>query len=286
MKKVLVVGKNSYVGQELNKWITNKYSSQIKLDLVGSKNGEWETIEFSKYDSIIHVAGIAHIREKKSNENIYKEINTNLAESVAKKAKKAGVKQFVFLSSMSVYGLTTGVITRNTKAIPNSYYGKSKLEAEHKIKNLVDDNFTLAIVRPPMIYGLGCKGNYQKISKMSKITPFFPKVNNSRSMLHIYNLTELLSIIILNQKSGYFFPQNKEYVDVGDLVITIGEIHFHKIYLIRGLKKIINNIRLNVFEKVFGNLIYEKEMSLLDEDYHVIDYYNSVVISEKQSKLN
>ncbi len=105
-------------------------------------------------------------------------------------------------------------------------------------------------------------------------------------MLHIYNLTELLSIIILNQKSGYFFPQNKEYVDVGDLVITIGEIHFHKIYLIRGLKKIINNIRLNVFEKVFGNLIYEKEMSLLDEDYHVIDYYNSVVISEKQSKLN
>lgn len=286
MKKVLVVGKNSYVGQELKKWIANKYSSQIKLDLVGSKNREWETIEFSKYDSIIHVAGIAHIREKKSNENIYKEINTNLAESVAEKAKKAGVKQFVFLSSMSVYGLTTGVITINTVAIPNSYYGKSKLEAERKIKNLVDDNFALAIVRPPMIYGLGCKGNYQKISKLSKVTPFFPKVNNSRSMLHIYNLTELLSIIILKQKSGYFFPQNKEYVDVGDLVVTIGEIHRHKIYLIRGLKKIINNIRLKVFEKVFGNLVYEKEMSLLDEDYHVIDYYNSVVVSEQQSKLN
>ena len=160
---------------------------------------------FSGYDSVFHVAGIAHIKETIKNRDLYFSVNRDLAYEVAKKAKEDGVRQFVFLSTMSVYGLNTGIIDNNTPEAPKNAYGRSKLEAEKLIRELEAANFQVAIIRPPMVYGKGAKGNYQRLSKFAQKSPIFPDYNNQRSMLYIDNLCEFVRLIIIHVSTGIFF---------------------------------------------------------------------------------
>src|SRR5699024_10788005 len=160
MKKVLITGVNSYVGNSLETWL-QQYPEEYKVDKISVRHDDWKEKDFSQYDSIVHVAGIAHQKETKKNRDLYYRINRDLAIDLANKSKKDGVKHFVFLSTMSVYGIEEGVITEDTPLIPKTHYGISKKEAEESIASLEDENFKVAILRPPMIYGKGCPGNYQ-----------------------------------------------------------------------------------------------------------------------------
>ena len=160
MKKILITGANSYIGMCFERYMKNydEYTTET-LDMI---NPQWEKKDFSSFDTIYHVAGIAHRKETEENAQLYYDVNRDLTIRVAEKAKKEGVKHFVFLSSMSVYGVEEGVITRETPPAPKSNYGKSKIQAEEKLNELADENFKVAIMRPPMVYGDGCKGNYQQ----------------------------------------------------------------------------------------------------------------------------
>src|SRR5699024_1194219 len=130
------------------------------------RDDKWKEIDLSVYDSILHVAGIAHQKETNENSSLYYDVNRDLAIEMAEKAKKKNVKQFIFLSTMSVYGVETGVIDENTRLNPKTHYGKSKKAAEDSIQKLETDEFKVAIVRPPMIYGKDCPGNYQRLRKI------------------------------------------------------------------------------------------------------------------------
>src|SRR5690625_4786973 len=162
MKKILITGVNSYVGNSLADWL-GKEPENYSIDKISMRDGTWKEKDFSIYDVVVHVAGIAHQKETKKNQKLYFEINRDLACEIAKKSKAECVGYFVFLSSMSVYGLDEGVIDEKTQLNPKSNYGKSKFQAEKKISALADTTFKLAIIRPPMIYGKGCKGNYKKL---------------------------------------------------------------------------------------------------------------------------
>src|SRR5690606_19975052 len=116
------------------------------VETLDMKDSNWINFDFSKFDVVFHVAGIAHIKETKKNRDLYYKINRDLAVETAIKAKESGVKQFIFMSSMSVYGKITGVITKNTVPQPKTYYGKSKLESEMLIKNLTSNNFNISII--------------------------------------------------------------------------------------------------------------------------------------------
>ena len=218
MKKILITGANSYIGMAVEKWL-NRENDKYIVDTVDMIDGTWREKNFTEYDVVYHVAGLAHADVGKVSEErkaFYYKINTDLAVETAKKAKDDGVKQFVFMSSMIIYGESGGfgqqkVITRDTKPSPANFYGDSKWQADQKIQMLMDDTFKVAIVRPPMIYGKGSKGNYPTLAKMAKKLPIFPKVDNQRSMLHIDNLCEFIRLIIENEDSGVFFPQNAEY---------------------------------------------------------------------------
>lgn len=261
MKKILIIGKNSYIGKSLENWL-RIYPDKYYLDTISLRNDNWKQKDFSKYDVVFHAAGIAHIKETEANADLYYKVNRDLTFQVAKKAKFEGVKQFIFLSSMSVYGIEKGVIDSKSPLTPNSNYGKSKLQAEELIKSLEDDiNFKVAILRPPMIYGKGCKGNYPRLAKLAVKIPFFPDIDNKRSMIYIDNLSEYVRLIIDNCESGLFFPQNNEYVNTTNMVKLVAHAHGKKIRTIKlfnFLIKIINNSTLN---KVFGDLIYEKNLS-------------------------
>lgn len=159
MKRILITGANSYIGTSFEKWLS-QWPDKYTVDTIDMIDGKWRKESFAGYDVVFHVAGIAHIRETKKNRDLYYKVNRDLAYETAKKAKAEGVNQFIFISSMSVYGVDNGVINKNTPLNPKSNYGKSKLQAEKLIKPLCDDNFKVAILRPPMVYGKGCKGNY------------------------------------------------------------------------------------------------------------------------------
>ena len=213
MKRILITGAESYIGTSFDRYLKEKYPGQYEVDTVDMVDGSWRKKSFSGYDSVFHVAGIAHRKETEKNAELYYKVNRDLAADCAAKAKNDGVKQFVFLSSMSVYGLNSGYIGSATLPNPKTNYGKSKLQAEIALKKSEAADFAVAVLRPPMIYGKGCRGNYNTLKKIALKSPFFPNIDNKRSMLYIENLCGFVRALIDNRDRGLFFPQNKEYVN-------------------------------------------------------------------------
>lgn len=258
MKKILITGANSYIGVSFEKYM-QKYSGEYQIDTLDMLDNAWRDKDFSEYDTVYHVAGIAHRKETEENKHLYYEVNRNLAVETAKKAKAFGVRQFIFLSSMSVYGMDTGIITKETLPVPKSNYGKSKLQAEEQLHMIKDDNFIVTIIRPPMVYGKNCKGNFQSIIKLVKKLPVFPKVKNKRSMIYIDNLSSFVKMCIDKELSGLYFPQNRQYVQTTDMAKIIADKIGKKLYMsfLLGLGIKICMPFLLIVQKGFGSLIYK-----------------------------
>lgn len=284
MKRVLITGVNSYVGNSLADWL-GQYPEEYEVDKISVRGGDWKEYDFSSYDSIVHVAGIAHVSRDPKMQELYYRVNRDLTIALAEKAKKEQVPQFIFLSSIIVYGENIeneGIIDANTIPKPSNFYGNSKLQAEQGIEGLQDGNFNVVIVRPPMIYGKGSKGNYPKLAKLSQISPVFPYVENKRSMLHIDNLSEFLKLMIDNEEQGLYFPQNKEYVQTSNLVKTIAEVHGKKIHLIRTGRFVLDLLRKRqgIVNKVFGDLVYELGMSRYKNHYQINNFKETISKTE------
>jgi len=288
MKRILITGKDSYIGTSLEKWLQRNPES-YQVDTIDMKDETWKEKDFSLYDVVFHVAGIAHVSTDPKMQDLYYKVNRDLTIETAKKAKTEGVKQFIFMSSIIVYGdgsKDLQVITRETQPNPSNFYGDSKLQAEEGIHPLEDEQFKVVILRPPMIYGKGSKGNYPKLAKLAKKTPIFPDIDNQRSMLHIDNLTEFLRLMIDNEESGLFYPQNKEYVKTSEMVRTIAEVHGKKLRLVRFFNPIIKPFinRVSIVNKVFGNLVYEQTISTYKKDsYHTRELRESIKLTELES---
>ena len=212
---------------------------------------------FEGVDAIFCVAGIAHIKETAENRHLYFDVNRDLVVEIAKNAKKAGVKQFILLSSMSVYGLEVGRITKETEPHPVTAYGQSKMEADEEIKKITDVDFKFCCLRPPMVYGKNCTGNYQALRKFALKSPIFPDYQNQRSMIYIGNLCEFVKVCIEEKKYGLFFPQNAEYTNTTEMVKAIAEEHGKKIRLTKALNWALKIAPADVIKKVFGSLAYE-----------------------------
>lgn len=294
MKRVLITGANSYIGTNFEKWISANGIDFITetIDMVGK---EWKDRSFKGFDSVFHVAGIAHADVGKVSEEqkaLYYRVNTDLAIECAKKAKDDGVNQFVYMSSIIVYGECKGigetyVIDRNTPVSPANFYGDSKVKAERGLKELQNDYFHVAILRPPMIYGKNAKGNYRLLAKLARRCPFFPKIKNQRSMLYIENLCKFVSLVISNNESGTFFPQNKQYVCTSEMVQQIARAHGKNIQLVSFLNPVLYFLGKkkvgigSLINKAFGNMVYVQEMSIYSEDYNDYSYEESIFFTER-----
>lgn len=280
MKRVLITGENSYIGTSLENWLM-KEPTKYRVDTIDIKDRSWKEKDFNSYDVVFHVAGIAHIKESDDNQNLYYKVNRDLAYDTALKAKKDGAKQFIFLSSMSVYGVENGIIDENTPLKPNSAYGKSKLEAEELINKLQNGSFTVATLRPPMVYGKGCRGNYPKLSRLAFKVPIFPNIDNKRSMIYIDNLSEFVKQLIDNGSTGLFFPQNAEYVNTSEMVRLIADMHGKKVRMTKLFNPILRLININIVNKVFGDLVYEMGLSEFENNYRVCEFRESIKATEE-----
>lgn len=257
LKKVLITGANSYIGDSVRAYLM-QYPDSYYVTVKDTIDWEPKITDFTGFDVVFNVAGIAHIKETKKNRHLYYDINRDLVIKIAKTAKKAGVKQFILLSSMSVYGVTIGKISKTTPVKPADAYGRSKVQADIIIGKLEDDSFKFACLRPPMVYGRGCKGNYQKLRLFALKSPIFPNYKNYRSMVYIGNLCEFVKEIIDSHKSGIFFPQNDRYMNTSNMVRLIAKYHKKKIALTKLFNWAIKLIPGNIIKKVFGDLVYER----------------------------
>lgn len=292
MKKVLITGADSYIGTSFENYIKANYSKDFEIDTVDMRGDSWRGKSFCGYDAVFHVAGIAHSDSGKisdEKEKLYRSVNTDLTVETAQKAKADGVKQFIFMSSAIVYGKSAGIgknkiITRDTPAAPENAYGDSKLQAENGIKPLADENFKICILRPPMIYGKGCKGNYQTLRKLALKLKFFPYVKNGRSMLYIENLCEFVRLMIENGENGTFFPQNDEYSNTSEMVKLIAAAHGRKLHLVKGFGWVLKFLGLftGLVRKAFGSLTYDKETGKYKQDYIVAGFNESIGRTESE----
>ena len=288
MIKILITGANSYIGTSLEKWLA-RYSDKYIVETIDMIGDSWKEKAFSGFDVVFHVAGIAHVSSAPKKKELYYRVNRDLTIETAKKAKKAGVKQFIFMSSIIIYGesgkIGQGkVIDRDTIPEPKDFYGDSKLQAEKGLKALETDNFKIVILRPPMIYGKGSKGNYPKLAKAARILPIFPEIENERSMLHIDNLCEFIKLMIDNEESGLFFPQNKEYVKTSEMVKLIAEMYGKKIRLVKNFNSVLKlmGLKVGLINKVFGNLVYEESVSDYNRvNYQIRDLKDSIIATER-----
>jgi UDP-glucose 4-epimerase len=246
-----------------------------EVDTVDMVNGEWREKSFSGHDAIFHVAGLAHADITNVSEDVKKKyyaINCDMAIETAKKAKAEGVRQFIFMSSMSVYGESAPVgkqriVHADTPTSPANFYGDSKVQAEKGLLELNDADFKVVILRPPMVYGKGSKGNFPTLEKFAKTLPIFPSINNERSMIFINNLCEFVHLAIEREVSGIFYPQNEEYVTTSKMVEKIAAEHHKRIWVTPIFNWAIYLISRThgqygkMCNKAFGSLVYEKDLS-------------------------
>jgi len=273
VKKILITGKNSYIGTNVERYLVER---SYQVDTIDMRGNAWKEYDFSPYDAVFHVAGIAHADvEKVSNEEKerYYDINCRLAVETAKRAKEQGVGLFVFMSSIIVYGESGGigkkrVIKADTPLTPANFYGDSKVKAEEGLKPLADGDFQIAILRPPMIYGKGCKGNYRTLEKLAKVLPFFPAIENERSVLSVENLAKAVEMIIAKPESGVYFPQDSGYGNTAKMVQDIAAERGKKVRLTRLFNPAIRCVGKTkgkygrLVNKAFGNLCYDKELKV------------------------
>lgn len=288
MKRILITGSHSYIGTNVEKWL-NRFESNYQVDTVDMKAASWKEKSFAGYDVVFHVAGIAHVSADPKLKELYFAVNRDLVIETAQKAKQDGVRQFIFMSSLIVYGNsgrigTKKMISAQTKEAPADFYGESKLQAEKGILPLADSNFKVAVIRPPMIYGKDSKGNYRRLSRLAQKLPVFPDIENCRSMLYIDNLCEFIRLLIEEEQGGIFFPQNKEYVSTSEMVKVIAACHGRKMHLVKLFNPAVYVCAraVGMINKVFGNLAYEREMSdYWDYQYCVVDFEESIRQTER-----
>lgn len=323
MKRILITGANSYIGMSLERYLLEYNASQgrefYRVDRISQREPAWENFDFHGYDAVFQASGIAHVDTgavTQEQQAMYYQVNCDLAVATARKAQEAGVGLFLYPSSIIVYGdsapygksrVITGVITPETPINNPHFYGNSKIRAEEELCRLVSERkgdslvagwdaqeeietekaFQVAILRLPMVYGKGSKGNYPLLAKLADKLPFFPDIQNQRSMIYIENLCEFIRQRIEDGKGGLYFPQNAEYTTTSQMVQEIADAHGRKVRLLKVMNPLVALAsrmpgKIGVMaNKAFGSLVYDKSMSGDMESYCLYDLRESIRRTEQ-----
>lgn len=315
MKRILIAGANSYIGTSLERYLLEYNASQgrelYRVDTISQRDPVWESYDFQGYDAVFQASGIAHVDTGAVTEKqqaLYYQVNCDLAVATARKAQTAGVRLFLYPSSIIVYGdsapygksrrntgVITGVITPETPADNPHFYGNSKIRAEEELGRLaaaseeaeVENGMQIAILRLPMVYGKGSKGNYPLLAKLADKLPFFPDVQNQRSMIYIENLCEFIRQRIEEGQGGLYFPQNAEYTATSRMVQEIAAAHGKKIRLLKVMNPLVAlAARMPgkigaMANKAFGSLTIDQSMSGDMASYCLYDLQESIRRTER-----
>ena len=272
--QILIIGKNSYIGNHINEWLNNHGHHVEQLDVL---KDEWKTFDYSPYDVIVHVAGIVHQPNCKDWE-LYKRVNTDMPISIATMAKEQGVKQYVFFSTMGVYDvkkeLRPNVVDEDTPLTPKSMYGKSKLMAEEGLQKLQDEHFNIVCLRPPSVYGKGCRGGYiTGFTSIVRKLPIIPKAYTDvkQSFIYIDNLSEFVRLAIEKNLYGAFCPQDDKTISANELLQVIADGIGKKLPESKFLGLLVRLFHfMPLIKKAYGGIEYSKDLSTINNVNYVV----------------
>ena len=284
MKKVLILGEGSYIGQRCFEWLL-RYPDKYEVELIGTRDYVWKKADYTSIDSVLNFAGIAHVKSIKPHmERSFYSVNRDIAIEMCQWAKQHGVKQFVQVSSMNVYGDFCGVVSDKSNECPSSFYGNSKLQGDIGTQNLADCYFSVANIRPPFVYGKGCKGNYNTLKKIALVLRVFPTYRNKKSMIYIDNLCEFFRLTIETGNGGIYTPQNRDVVSTSDLVREIAINNGHSMIFTSIFNWAIPFMSKYsaVIKRAFGDDSYSLELSDdYDWQYCLVSFVDSIKRTEK-----
>lgn len=284
-KKVMLVGIGGYIGGKFTEYIRKNYPDW-QIDAVDSRNGIWSKADFSGYDAVYNVSGLAHANARQGSEELYYQVNGQLPIDIASKAKTEGVPLFVQMSSQIVYGDMSGLgeekmITSETVPEEPTIYGKSKMMAERGLQKLADSSFNVAILRPPLIYSEYARDNFPRLVNFAKKMPIFPKMENKQSMVYVDNLCELVRLIIENNTGGIYYPQQECYIETSKIVADIAKAVGNRMWQTRMFNPILRMLskmpQLGFIHKAFGSIAYDMNLSNhFNGKYRVVSYEESI----------
>jgi nucleoside-diphosphate-sugar epimerase len=261
MIRILITGSQSFVGSNYI-----RHSKFRSIDEVSLFENTPDKIDFKSYDVVIHLVAIVH-QTRQINDAEYFRVNRDLCIQVALEAKKAGVKQFVFLSTVKVYGgfnSNSEHWNESSACFPEDAYGKSKYEAEKILRTLENENFTISIIRTPLVYGEGVRANMKSIINLVQHSSILPlkNVRNKRNFTSAENLVAFIDRIIELKASGTFIAMDRGAISTSVLVKMISENLGKRIYLFRTPSFIIKigmKVIPSLFERLYGS--YEMDNS-------------------------
>ena len=273
---ILIFGTGSYIGEHYRMALEAKGHNLTLIDAIKVKPSD---INFSGIDAVINVAGIAHIKITSNMEDLFYRVNTDLAIDLCKEAKNSGVKQYIYMSSMNVFGDTTERIYSRKQENPKNFYGKSKWLADIGIHEMESENFKVASVRPPVVYGKGCKGNFVLLIKLSKLFFVFPSFKNTKSLIYIDNLCQFMCELVENGDGGYFHPQNAEYTNITEIIKNVRKEMGKKTFILHGFGWVVK-LFMKVSHKAkraFANDYYDLKFSRYNANtYCSVDFKESI----------
>lgn len=236
---ILVTGASGYLGKSF----IQEYAKKYKILTFSLVDNQLKNINFENVSVVLHCAALVHQKKEYSYEKYY-EINTRYPVELALKAKQSGVKQFIFISTVAVYGEDYSRLDNSLSCSPVSFYGRSKLEAEKELQKLSDSGFKVVIVRPPMVYGLNAPGNMSTLINLIRKVPILPfgNINNKRNFIYIGNLCYVLNQIIETNHEGVFLVSDDKSISTTELLRLISI----------GLKKKVFLIRIPLFETILS----------------------------------
>lgn len=289
------IGSDSFIAQRFIAQYFDNYSikgiSRIKKGIANeyvlANFNEIDANVFKMVNIVFNFAAIVH-RPDIKDEKIYDEVNHQLAILNAQKAKQSGVKLFIQMSTIAVYG-TASVISIDTPCNPRNPYGRSKLRADEELLAMQDDYFKVAIVRPPIVYGGGkAPGNMMRLIKLAnKGIPLpFKGIDNKREFIHVQNLIQYLAVIAEKQLNGIHLVTDQQPVSTEYLLNTISNYLGKKVPLLKvpdWILQTIKTLRPHEFEKLFGSLRIQtnfpfeeqiKRHSVEDGISEMVEWYN------------
>ncbi|MBV5321115.1 MAG: NAD-dependent epimerase/dehydratase family protein [Sulfuricurvum sp.] len=258
--KILLTGATGFIGAHFT-----RYTASQDIIPFSFHNSNIDTLNLSGIDTVLHLAALVHQMNGAPSE-AYEQINVTRTLDLAKKAKAAGVKQFVFMSTVKVYGEETNTVySETTPCHPQDDYGRSKLHAEQELQKLGDKNFMVSIIRTPIVYGAGVKANIKSLITLIQKMPILPFGNteNQRSMVYIGNLCALITHIIEHQKGGIFLANDDTALSTSDFIRTIGRALGKKLYLIHIplFEYLLKFIKPSFHQRLFGNLLIDNTLT-------------------------
>jgi len=252
--KLLLTGSSGFIGS----YFQSHYADRYDIKTFSFLKDELDSLDLTQIDVVVHLSALVHQMGGAAKEE-YTRVNVDNTLALAQKAKQSGVKQFVFMSSVKVYGEETDTpYAESTKCEPMDDYGVSKLEAENKLREIEEGGFTVSILRTPVVYGKGVKANIQNLVKLVDKVPVLPfgGISNRRSMVYIGNLCDMIDRLCESKTSGTFLAGDDQPVSTTELIEIIEKVRNRKVALLNIplFPQLLKTVKPSFYKRLYESL--------------------------------